>query len=124
MSMNNVELKDSTKQLIAKVAHEVNRAVKKFYGEEEIPSWADSTGGLRNRAMVGVEKIIANRAITASQLHEEWVKTMLQDGWTHGPVLDSISKRHPNMVRYDDLPDTQKLKDHIYLAIVSSMLGS
>lgn len=124
MEHNNVELKPTTVQLIAKIAHEVNRSVKMFYGEEETPNWTDADKGMRNRAMIGVEKVIANRSITAAEIHAEWVKTMLQDGWTFGPVLDTISKRHPNLIRYEDLPDTQKLKDHLYLAVINGFLSS
>lgn len=119
---NNEVVKDSVKILIARVAHQANRAIKEFYGEESSPSWNEFTKEGQQRGIIGVEKVIANRKITASEIHQAWVDAMLADGWRHGPVLDTIKKLHPNLVSYEDLSDNQKLKDVVYLAIVKAFL--
>lgn len=119
---NNEVVKDSVKILIARVAHQANRAIKEFYGEDNLPSWDESSKESKSRGVLGVEKVIANRNITNAEIHQAWVDTMLADGWRHGPVIDTIKKFHPNLVAYEDLSDNQKLKDVVYLAIVKAFL--
>lgn len=122
LAQNNVPVKDSVKLIIARVAHETNRAIKTFYGEDSVPAWNDCDKQMRSRALLGVDKVIACRDITPPDIHKQWVDTMLADGWRHGPVLDTIKKLHPNMVDYTELSDVQKLKDVVYLAVVKTLL--
>jgi ryanodine receptor 2 len=43
--------------------------------------------------------------------HEVWAKQRLADGWTWGPRRDDLTKCHPNLVPYDQLPDPEKQYD-------------
>jgi hypothetical protein len=47
----------------------------------------------------------------ARNAHEVWARQRLADGWRRGPVRDDSLKRHPCLVPYEDLPDSEKQYD-------------
>jgi RyR domain len=47
----------------------------------------------------------------AENSHDIWAQQRMQDGWTHGAKRDDAQKKHPCLVPYDDLPDTEKVYD-------------
>ena len=47
----------------------------------------------------------------AENVHEEWAKTRIEQGWTYGPQRDDVNKKHPCLIPYDQLPDSEKEYD-------------
>lgn len=47
----------------------------------------------------------------AKNVHEVWAKNRANDGWTYGPVRDDATKKHPCLVPYEDLPESEKEYD-------------
>jgi hypothetical protein len=47
----------------------------------------------------------------ARNAHEVWAKQRLADGWVFGPRRDDRRKRHPCLVPYEQLPDSEKQYD-------------
>ncbi|WP_287385622.1 RyR domain-containing protein [Lachnospira sp.] len=47
----------------------------------------------------------------AENVHEEWAKARMEQGWTYGPQRDDVNKKHPCLVPYDQLPDSEKEYD-------------
>ena len=47
----------------------------------------------------------------AENAHDLWASQRLKDGWTHGPQRDDKAKKHPCLVPYDQLPDSEKEYD-------------
>jgi hypothetical protein len=69
-----------------------------------------------------VQAIIDNPSITPEQLHEEWLKQKVKDGWVFGVKKDQINKIHPCMLPYDRLPSNDRTKDAIFGATVRAVL--
>ena len=44
----------------------------------------------------------------AKNVHEVWARNRMDEGWTYGPVRDDAHKKHPCLVPYDDLPESEK----------------
>lgn len=44
-------------------------------------------------------------------VHEVWADGRLKDGWTWGEVRDDVQKKHPCLVPYDDLPESEREYD-------------
>ncbi|MCM1519476.1 MAG: RyR domain-containing protein [Lachnoclostridium sp.] len=44
----------------------------------------------------------------ARNVHEVWSHNRINDGWTYGPVRDDAAKKHPCLVPYDQLPESEK----------------
>lgn len=47
----------------------------------------------------------------AENVHENWAKGRLQDGWVYGAVRDDIRKTTPCLVPYADLPEEEREYD-------------
>lgn len=47
----------------------------------------------------------------AHNVHENWALGRFNDGWTYGPERDDTLKKHPCLIDYDDLPESEKEYD-------------
>jgi hypothetical protein len=52
--------------------------------------------------------IMALSEILAKNTHEVWASGRIAEGWTYGDVLDDIKKKHPCLVPYEELPESEK----------------
>ncbi len=44
----------------------------------------------------------------AENAHEVWAATRIAQGWSFGPTRDDANKKHPCLVPYDQLPESEK----------------
>lgn len=107
---------------IARICHEANRAYCIAIGDNSQPHWEDAPEWQRSSAIAGVRARQTNPSITAAQLHQSWVNEKLRDGWRWGAVKDAEKKEHPCMVPYSDLPLEQKVKDHLFNAVLNAVM--
>jgi hypothetical protein len=47
----------------------------------------------------------------ARNAHEVWAQKRIEDGWTPGPQRDDAQRKHPCLVPYDELPESEKEYD-------------
>lgn len=47
----------------------------------------------------------------ARNVHEVWSKNRMDQGWTYGPERDDNLRKHPCLVPYDQLPESEKEYD-------------
>lgn len=104
--------------VIARVAHEINRAYCASLGDTSQPAWEDAPEWQQKSAIAGVEMHLANPDATPEQSHESWLKQKLADGWVYGEVKDAEKKEHPCCRPYDELPQEQKSKDYLFRSVV------
>jgi ryanodine receptor 2 len=43
--------------------------------------------------------------------HDIWAAQRMCDGWTYGPQRDDPAKKHPDLVPYNQLPESEKEYD-------------
>lgn len=110
-------------QVIAQVAHEINRAYCASLGDATQAAWADTPEWQQQSAMAGVAMHIANPTATPADSHASWLAEKLAAGWTFGLVKDADKKEHPCCVPYDDLPAEQKAKDYLFRAVVHQLVA-
>ncbi|GGO63147.1 RyR domain-containing protein [Nonomuraea cavernae] len=102
---------------IARVCHEANRVLQIAQGDPApSPHWADAPDWQRESAIKGVEAALSGA--TPQELHESWCEVKRADGWMYGPVKDEAAKTHPCLVPYSNLPEAERVKDHLFYAIV------
>lgn len=106
---------------IAIVCHEANRAWCARNYDHSQPSWEDAQGWQRESAINGVEHALAFPDATPAESHMNWMDAKFDDGWFFGEVKDPVEKTHPCMLPYDDLPEFQRKKDALFLAIVRAL---
>ena len=47
----------------------------------------------------------------AKNTHEVWAHDRIAEGWTYGPERSDTTKRHPCLVPYEQLPESEKRYD-------------
>ena len=47
----------------------------------------------------------------AENVHEVWAAGRIAEGWTYGENVDGATKRHPCLVPYSELPESEKEYD-------------
>lgn len=100
----------------ARAAHEANRNYCYAIGDDSQPPWEEAPAWQRESAIAGVQAALDGA--TPEQSHQSWMKLKLDDGWTYGEQKDPDAKKHPCLVPYEQLPESQRAKDDIYLATV------
>lgn len=107
---------------IARVAHEANRAYCIGVGDTSQPSWDDAPQWQKESAIAGITAISDGTVRVPKDSHESWSKQKIADGWRYGPVKDPEHKEHPCLVPYEELPDEQRLKDSLFMAVAYTLL--
>ena len=57
------------------------------------------------------EELMALAEKMARNVHEVWARSRMAEGWTYGPERDDAARRHPCLVPYDELPESEKEYD-------------
>ena len=47
----------------------------------------------------------------AKDVHDVWAMTRMEQGWTYGEKRDDKLLKHPCLVPYEELPESEKLYD-------------
>jgi hypothetical protein len=55
--------------------------------------------------------ITALSEILAKNTHEVWASGRIAEGWTYGDVRDDVKKKHPCLVPYEELSESEKNYD-------------
>lgn len=110
--------------LIARVAHEANRAFCISIGDHSQPSWEAAPDWQKESAVNGVcfhlNELEAGREPSPAASHEKWMQDKFADGWRWGPRKDPEKKEHPCMKPYHELPREQRSKDFIFAGIAKA----
>ena len=110
-----------TKEDIAEVTHEVNRAYCESLDDNSQPPWKDAEDWQRKSAILGVEVHLKNPNLTPEESHECWLKEKKEAGWVYGIVKDVEMKTHPCCIPYGQLPFGQRTKDFLFKQVVNSL---
>lgn len=46
--------------------------------------------------------------LLAKNAHDIWAEQRMFEGWTWGPERNDATKKHPNLVPYEQLPESEK----------------
>lgn len=69
------------------------------------PDRIDTTGVEIPPALSKLTELLARHA------HDVWRRQREADGWLYGPDRDDKERRHPCLVPYDELPDSERQYD-------------
>jgi len=105
-----------------RAAHETNRAYCIALGDNSQPSWSDAPEWQKQSARNGVVGALAGA--TPEQSHESWLREKREQGWTFGLTKSPETEQHPCMVAYQHLPEPQRRKNALYLAVVRAVAGA
>ena len=110
-------------EYIARICHEANRAYCMTIGDHSQPSWDLAPHWQKQSAIDGVKSALDNKGITAKDSHDGWMALKEKEGWHYGHMKAPEKLEHPCMVSWDELPEEQKIKDELFIAIVNVFTG-
>lgn len=110
-----------TKEAVAKICHEANRALCTGLGDFSQPTWEGAPEWQKQSAITGVQFNLDNPDAPASASHDSWLEEKRKDGWKYGPIKLPDHKEHPCFIPYEGLPLDQQVKDHLFKAIVAAV---
>lgn len=102
---------------IAQLCHQVNKAYCEAIGDTSQDDWEGSPEWQKESALNGVRFHLSGNSKTPEESHNSWLKEKEADGWSYGETKDTVNKKHPCFVPYEQLPASQKAKDYIFKAI-------
>jgi hypothetical protein len=102
---------------VAAVCHAVNREYCQTLGDYAQSPW-NKCSKEEQAGMEALVKVARDVELTPSALHETWRRRKSGVGWQYGSVKDDTSRRHPNMVPFDQLAPDQQRKSILFLAVV------
>ncbi|MEQ9507052.1 MAG: RyR domain-containing protein [Hyphomonas sp.] len=106
---------------IARTVHEALRAWAAAHGQYDIPPWYEAEPWMHDSTRDSVRHALESDAPSGRSQHENWLDKKRQAGWQYGPVKDAEAKTHPLMVPYDDLPDWERRKDALIIALARAL---
>lgn len=59
------------------------------------------------------DDLLELREAIAENAHDVWAIKRKQEGWTYGEVRDDAHKKHPDLIPYSALPDSEKEYDRL-----------
>jgi ribosomal protein L14E/L6E/L27E len=59
------------------------------------------------------EDLLELQEAIAENAHEVWAAARKKEGWTYGKERDDANKKHPDLIPYSSLPDSEKEYDRL-----------
>lgn len=109
-------------EVIASVCHQANKGICEATGDLSQKDWDEAEEWQKNSCIAGVNFLITHPNAKPEHSHESWLLHRSVEGWKFGPEKDAEKKEHPCMVPYEKLPVHQRIKDHVFHAIVRTAL--
>jgi len=109
---------------IAKICHAANRAYCQCLEDHSVYSmahWDELSEPEQKGYINGVEFRLANPGCSAEDMHRNWLVEKTEAGWVYGQDKNLKKKTHPCILPYDRLPEDQKVKDFLFMAILSAL---
>jgi hypothetical protein len=70
------------------------------------------------------ESLRALVEVLAENAHDTWAKMRIAEGWRYGAHRDDAARTHPDLVPYDQLPDSERQYDReLATATLKVVLG-
>lgn len=107
---------------ITRVLHEANRQLCALMGDHTQVEWDKAPVEQQDSTLECIDAIIRKPDIPSSELHDQWIADMMDNGWTWGPKKDPEKKTHPCCLSYEEVPEREKVKDRLFKNIVLAML--
>lgn len=110
---------------LGRILHEANRTLCIVLGDNSQVPWNVAPEWQKESIRQGIDFIIdlienGNEVIwNAEVCHNNWLENKKAAGWKFGPVKDEEKKEHPCIVPFEALHQWQRLKDHIFVAIIT-----
>jgi len=113
----------SQEDVAARVAHEANRAYCAALGDHSHLPWDQAPAWQKDSIRAGIHFHATRGPVTDRASHDCWCAHKRAAGWQWGPVKDPDRKEHPNIAPFEELPETEKMKDRLFRAVINAFIA-
>lgn len=110
--------------LIEKIAAVCYAAIREWCIQTKQPidyPWENLSPAYRTHVKIVVARCFADMTVPSGKvLHQRCMKEGMDGGWTYGEVVDKAKKRHPDILPWEKLSMEQRIKEHIFSAVIKS----
>ena len=108
-----------TAEEIGMLLHRVTSYIPRPDGSKS-NGWEYLTYEQQSHSINAVREIYSNSEKSAEELHELWMKPLIEHGWKVGEY-SSENKTHPCLVPFDKLPESEVVKDRIWQYLTEAL---
>lgn len=108
-------------ETIARTANEANRGYCESIGDPAPDPWTQLSEGVRESVLDGVRFHLERPAAGPGASHDNWCAFKRAQGWRYGDVKSEQHRTHPNLLPYYELPEAQRRKDILFIAVVRAL---
>ena len=106
---------------IAELVHETLSVWARMRGMPDYPSWDEAPDWMRASTLESIQHTLENPDAPPGAQHIQWMEQKQRDGWVWGKNKDSEAKTHPMLVPFEQLPDDERAKDALIIALVKAL---
>jgi len=103
---------------IARICHQINRALRMGLGEDGGPDWFAASDHIKNAAIAGVQFHLDNPEAQDEDAHKAWMNHKLEHGWTCGPEKSELLKTDPCLTSFGRLPLVRQAEVRLFGEVV------
>lgn len=106
---------------VAQVGYEAVRTYLVLLGERR-SSWTGLKHGLRKHYVSIARVLLDNPLMDEPELvHDVWMVSMLEDGWSRGHFLNMSKKTHPALRPFGQLSGDARRRHRVFVAVVRAL---
>lgn len=79
------------------------------------PPWDAVRESQKSSCRAGVRWVLWNPNATPEELHNEWMREKIAEGWVYGKQKNEANKVHPCLVSFSELSKNDKIKDELFI---------
>lgn len=109
---------------ISGAAHGSNNRFKMLHGDPKDLPWEELTEEQKEITRASVRQITDHPETTAADIHDTWVMSKFNSGWSFGNTKDPEAKTHPLLVSFGELSDYDQAKDVLFVGVVKAWMAA
>ncbi len=105
--------------LVSKISVDAHQKLSRLHPTPIL--WNDLDEGLKKYAIAATKYALQDRKITAKEVHDHWLNDRRAAGWVFGDTHDKDNKRHPSLIPFHNLDNSEQQKDKLFLKVVRKL---
>lgn len=110
--------RDVNADLGVELVYELIRTFNERFHGEAGPPYGEAAEAEQAAAATAFIYVRDQPELSASELHDEWVRTMIEDGWVYGERADAEAQTHPFICEFAEVPAYGRRMLHFVVAAV------
>jgi hypothetical protein len=107
---------------MASVCHEAYRQYSATRQRYVVLPWSVTAKDKRDDEVAAVRYLTLHPNATPQHMHDHLGREKMKDGWKYGPEKSDINKTDPFLCAFEKLPEEQRTKARLFVAVTRALL--